>query len=94
MLIADLDVPAQYLDTQTVHASVDEAADVSDEDEAARDEKQTSQRQVASDQALGQAEHRHQRRHQTTPRQQTEPEKSPDVCGCKGWGGFCRCNHA
>lgn len=102
MLAADLDVPAQYLETQTVHASVDEAPDVdeavvderhaSDEDEIARDEKQTSQQQV--DQALDQAEHRHQRRRQPIPCQQAELKKSPDMCGCKNWGGLCRCNHA
>lgn len=101
MFIADLDVPAQYLETQTVHASVDEAPDVdeavderhaSDEDKVARDENQTSQRQVEGDQV--QAEHRHQRRRQPVPHQQAEPKKSPDVCGCKGWGGLCRCNHA
>jgi hypothetical protein len=102
VLAADLDVPVQYLETQTVYASVDEAPDVdeavvderhaSDEDEVARDEKQTSQQQV--DQALDQAEHRQQRRHQPVPRQQTELEKGPQMCGCKGWGGLCRCHHA
>lgn len=97
MLIADLDIPAQYLDTRTVHASVDEAPDVdeavderhaSEEDKVARDHNPTSQQQVEG------AEHRHQRRRQTTSRQQKELKKSPDVCGCKGWGGLCRCHHA
>lgn len=95
VLTADLDVPAQYLDTQTSHTPpLDEAVDAgeaviderhaSDEDKVARDVNQTSQQQVASDQDRGQAEHRQQRRRQPIPRQQTEPKKSPEVCGCKG----------
>jgi hypothetical protein len=105
MFIADLDIPAQYLDTQTSHTPpLDEAADAgeavvderhaSDEDKVARDENQTSQRQVASDQNRGQAVHRQQRRCQPLPRQQEELKTSPDMCGCKGWGGLCRCKHA
>jgi hypothetical protein len=102
-LAADLDVPAQYFDTQTSHTPpLDEAVDAGEavvderhasaEDKVARNEKQTSQQQV--DQALDQAEHRHQRRRQPIPCQQAELKKSPDMCGCKNWGGLCRWHHA
>lgn len=87
----------QYIDTQTSHTPpLDEAVvderHASDEDEVARDEKQTSQQQVEGDQV--QAEHLHRRRRQPISDQQTELNKSPEVCGCKDWGGLCDCNHA
>lgn len=104
MLTADLDVPTQYLETRTRHASVDEAVVVdgvviderhaSDEedDEVARDQDSTSQQQVEGDH--GQAEHFHERRQQPITRQHADLKKSAEACGCKGWGGLCRHDHA